>query len=85
MPAGQYYLRVEPEGPPNGPAVTYAIKVRHDVASMWPYLIAFVLLLIRPLWVWLRKVSFELAREQEGDYASSSGSDDDDDDDDDDD
>ena len=84
MPAGQYYLRVEPEGPPNGPAVTYAIKVRHDVASMWPYLIAFVLLLIRPLWVWFRKVSFELAREQEGDYASSSGSDDDDDDDDDD-
>jgi hypothetical protein len=39
--------------------------------------IVLVLLLIRPLWVWFRKFSFEHARAQESDYATSVSSDDD--------
>jgi hypothetical protein len=77
LPAGQYYLRVEPEGPPNGPKVSYRITVRRDVPDPTPYVIVLVLLLIRPLWVWFRKFSFEHARAQESDYATSVSSDDD--------
>ncbi|BCS31794.1 hypothetical protein TBR22_A09980 [Luteitalea sp. TBR-22] len=79
MPAGQYYLRVEPEGPA-GVTVPYTISVRRDVPDPTPYLLGIVLLLIRPLWIWFRKNIFEHKRDQESDYASS-GSDDDDDDD----
>jgi DNA-directed RNA polymerase subunit RPC12/RpoP len=84
MPAGEYYLRVEPEGPPNGPRVPYTVRLRRDVPAIWPYLVALVLLAIRPLWVWLRKAGFELARDKEGDYGTTSSSGDDDADDDDD-
>ena len=82
LPAGQYYLRVEPEGPPNGPSVPYRILVRRDVPDYFPYLLALVLLTIRPVWIWFRKVGFEGRRNAESDYASSSDDDDDDDDDD---
>ena len=44
MPAGQYYLRVEPEGPVNGPKVPYAIRVYRDVPAISPYLLALFLL-----------------------------------------
>lgn len=81
MPAGEYYLRVEPEGPPNGPTVPYTLRLRRDVVTWWPYVLAFGLLLIRPVWVSFRKAAFEAAREYEGDYSSSSGGGDDDDDD----
>ncbi len=80
VPAGQYYLRVEPEGPQGGPRVPYTLRVRSDVPSIVPYVIAFVLLLIRPIWVWFRKASFEVRRDAEGDYGSSSDDEDDDDD-----
>lgn len=81
LPAGQYYLRVEPEGPPTSPSVPYTITVRRDVPDPTPYLLGIVLLMIRPIWVWFRMRAFELKRDAESDYASS-GSDDDDDDDD---
>lgn len=83
VPAGEYYLRVEPEGPVNGPTVPYGIKVRRDVPSIGPYLLVLLLLPLRPLWVWFRKVGFEAKRDAEGDYGSSSDDDDEDDDDDD--
>lgn len=82
LPAGQYYLRVEPQGPVNGPKVPYSIRVRRDVPAVAPYLLALILLPLRPLWVWFRKVSFESRRDQEGDYGSSSDDDDDSSDDD---
>ena len=84
LPAGQYYMRVEPEGPPNGPQVPYKIVVRRDVADPFPYLLALAVLMLRPIWVWFKKAGFEARRNAESDYAPSSSGDDDDDDDDDD-
>jgi hypothetical protein len=76
LPAGEYYLRVEPEGPANGPAVPYTITVRRDVPALWPYLVALLVLPLRPLWVWFRKVGFEASRDAEGDYGASDSSED---------
>jgi hypothetical protein len=70
VPAGEYYVRVEPEGETAGQPVTYAIHVRRDVPSLLPYGLAFLLLLVPPLVVTLRMASFEQRRLQESDYGS---------------
>lgn len=79
VPAGHYYLRVEPEMEPNSRSVDYEISVRRDVPrSSWFWLIA-ILLAIPPVWMTFRKFSFESQRWRESDYApagSSGGGDD---------
>lgn len=75
VPAGQYYLRVEPQGPT--PAA-YRVLVRRDVVLFWPYLLAAVLLLAPPIVVSMRAASFEHSRWQESDYGSATGGGDDD-------
>lgn len=82
VPAGQYYLRVEPQGPN---AAGYRVRVRRDVVLFWPYIVAAVLLLLVPLAVTINAAGFEGKRWQESDYGSASGGGDDEDDDDDDD
>jgi hypothetical protein len=79
VPAGQYYLRVEPEGPVNGPAVPFTIRVRRDVPSILPYALGLFLLSIPVLVSAIRYASFESRRMQESDYGSSGDSEDDDD------
>ena len=79
VPAGQYYLRVEPEGPVNGPVVSYSLRVRRDVPSLLPYLLGLVLLAIPPLYTGIRYAAFEGTRMQESDYGSASSGDDDED------
>ncbi len=70
VPAGTYYLRVEPEGPsPTGPPVAYALRVRRDVPSPLFYILAIGLLLLPPVAVTLRSASFEARRWQESDFA----------------
>jgi hypothetical protein len=85
VPAGRYYLRVEPEmGQTPGPSRTgvhsmsYTIRVRRDVPSFSHYGLAALLLLLPPLFLSLRARSFEKERWQESDYApaSSDGGDD---------
>jgi hypothetical protein len=79
IPAGHYYLRVEPEFAPGTSRLDYSITVRRDVPrSAWFWLIL-ILLLIPPLVVTIRRFSFEGRRWSESDYAptgSSSGGDD---------
>src|SRR5260370_15083378 len=79
IPAGHYYLRVEPEMAANSRSLDYEISVQRDVPrSSWFWLIA-ILLAIPPLWMTFRKFSFESQRWRESDYApadSSSGGDD---------
>lgn len=70
VPAGTYYLRVEPEGPAGGRSVNYSIRIRRDVPLYWMYLVALGLLLVPPSLVSLRAASFEGRRWQESDYAS---------------
>lgn len=78
VPAGSYYLRVEPEAGSQTPVV-YSLKVRRDVPSAVYYVLAVIVLLIPPVFVSIRAMAFETARWQESDFAT--GGDDDDDDD----
>ncbi|MCU0649048.1 MAG: DUF4178 domain-containing protein [Gemmatimonadaceae bacterium] len=80
VPAGEYYLRVEPEGGDigriGGAPVQYSLTVRRDVPNMGFYAIAFLVLLLPPVFGGIASASFEGRRWAESDYASSSGSDD---------
>lgn len=66
VPAGEYLLRVEPEGPGQ---VLYTLEVRRDVRNWTFYILALLLLLLPPLYVTLRHVAFESTRWSESDYA----------------
>jgi hypothetical protein len=68
VPAGEYYLRVDPEGDQANPKIQYRLRVRRDVVSLWPYLIALFLLGVGPAWHLIRSASFENKRWQESDY-----------------
>ena len=70
VPAGQYYLRVDPDGDVKNPKIQYRLRVRRDVVSLWPYLIALLLLGIGPAWHLIRSASFEGKRWQESDHAA---------------
>jgi hypothetical protein len=82
VPAGRYYLRVEPETDAGlRTPVHYTIRLRRDVPIYWPYLVAFGLLAIPPVLVSIRAMAFEGRRWAESDEGGSSQADDDDDDD----
>jgi Domain of unknown function (DUF4178) len=81
IPAGTYFLRIEPEGDRTGKPVRYGVTVVRDVATSLWFLGAFVLLLIPPILAQMRAGGFENRRWQESDHGTSSSSDDDDDDD----
>jgi len=70
VPAGEYYLRVDPEGDQTNPKIQYRLRVRRDVVSLWPYLIALFLLGVGPAWHLIRSASFENRRWQESDHAA---------------
>lgn len=74
VPAGTYYLRVDPAGPTAGREVTYSVTVRRDVPSLLPYLIALAVLLLPPIVVAARESGFERRRWAESDYAPDSSS-----------
>jgi hypothetical protein len=72
VPSGRYYLRVEPEMDANAQPISYDIVVRRDVPAASFFWLAFVLLLIPPIFVSFRAIAFEQARWRESDYGGSS-------------
>jgi hypothetical protein len=76
VPAGRYYLRVEPEHEAIGRPFAYTISVRRDVPRVLPFVLAFIALLIPPLLAWFNTLIFEHARWQESDHAPVSSDDD---------
>ena len=69
IPAGNYFLRVQPEGPILDGAVTnYTISLHRDVARGSWFLIAFALLGVVPLGIALRAWGFEAQRWNESDH-----------------
>ena len=72
---GRYYLRVEPETEKTSPPVAYTITVRRDVPSPLLYLIGLVVLLIPPVFVWMREKGFERLRWNESDWSDSASGD----------
>jgi hypothetical protein len=71
VPAGHYYLRVEPEKDVGSQPVAYTVRVKRDVPSFSFFLIAALLLVIPPAVMSARAWSFEYKRLQESDYAPS--------------
>jgi hypothetical protein len=78
VPAGQYYLRVEPEMASGSPYMRYDLELRRNVPNFGFFGVAALLLLIPPVLTTFRKGSFEAARWRESDYAprTSRGGDD---------
>jgi hypothetical protein len=69
VPAGRYYLRVEPEGDPVARrAVSYSLTVLRDVPTRWPYWVALLLLALPPIFVTWRAGKFEGRRWAECSY-----------------
>jgi len=81
VPAGRYYLRVEPEGDAqNRVPISYALHVKRDT-PLWPlYGGALLLLAVPPLFVTWRYSAFEQRRWAESDYGGGSDDDEEDDD-----
>lgn len=69
VPAGRYYLRVEPELNPGSSPVNYSIRVIRDVPTWGWFWIAFFLLPLPAIVIAARAASFERARYAESDYA----------------
>ncbi|MFI5311882.1 MAG: DUF4178 domain-containing protein [Gemmatimonadales bacterium] len=75
VPAGTYFLRVQPEGPAgDARTIGYTIKLRRDVPRTTFFLIALGLLAAVPLIALARMAAFESMRWKESDYAPSSSS-----------
>ena len=68
VPAGHYYLRIEPEADPLLPGVPYTVDVARDVPVFGIYGIAFLALLLPVVLVSWRAYTFERARWSESDH-----------------
>jgi hypothetical protein len=81
IPAGKYFLRIEPDGDHTLGKIGYSVAVIHDVPNSTWFLIAAPLLLLPAIFTTWRSIGFEHRRWQESDHApatSSSSSDGDD-------
>ena len=79
VPGGRYFLRVEADGPPDARLVAGTLRVRRDVPSVVPFLLALLALAIPPGVLAVRAHAFEARRWAESDYAPVTDDDDDDD------
>lgn len=68
VPAGHYYLRIEPEVDPRHPPLVYTVQVRRDVTVPGLFGVAFLALLIPAIVITWRSMSFERARWAESDH-----------------
>ena len=75
IPGGKYFLRVEAEGPPGARPVFGTLRVRRDVPSLLPFLLALLALALPPFFLAIRSHAFESRRWAESDYAPASGDD----------
>jgi hypothetical protein len=75
VPAGTYFLRVQPEAQAPADIVWYKIRLRRDVPTPAPYLIGLLLLALPPIFFGIRAWGMESARWKESDYAPESGGD----------
>lgn len=73
VPAGKYYLRVEPEMDSKNSSMYYQLTIYRDVPNHTFFWFAAVLLLIPPIGIAVRAASFEAARWRESDYPPSGG------------
>ena len=68
VPAGRYYLRVEPEGDPGYGVTYYTVNVKRDVPQYSLYALALGALLLPAILLTWRTLSFEHMRWSESDH-----------------
>ncbi len=68
VPAGHYYLRIEPEADPSLPNTSYGVSVTRDIPVLGIYGIALVALLLPALLISWRAYTFERSRWCESDH-----------------
>jgi Domain of unknown function (DUF4178) len=68
VPAGHYYLRIEPESDPKHPPISYTVEVKRGVPVLGFFGIAFFALLIPAIAITWRSLTFERARWSESDH-----------------
>jgi hypothetical protein len=68
VPAGHYYLRIEPEVDAAHAPISYSVEVKRDVPVLGFFGIAFLALLIPAIAITWRSISFERARWSESDH-----------------
>jgi hypothetical protein len=68
VPAGHYYLRIEPEADPLLPGLPYTVDVTRDVPVFGIYGIAFLALLVPAVVISWRSYTFERSRWSESDH-----------------
>lgn len=71
VPAGRYYLTLEPEADPEIERMNYNVTVRRGGLFLANFFIVSALLLAYPMWVFLRRRLFESSRWAQSDYSSS--------------
>ena len=69
VPSGRYRLLIEPELHPASAQMVYTVRVRRDVPTWSWFWFASLLLLIPPIFTWLRTRSFESSRWSQSDSA----------------
>ena len=73
VPAGRYYLRVEPESEASFGLITYSVTVTRDVPVLSLYLAGFLALLVPAIFISWRAFNFEQMRWAESDYTLMQG------------
>jgi hypothetical protein len=68
VPAGKYYLRIEPETADVRPNINYSVDVKRDVPVFKFYFFAFLALIIPAIIVSWRSAGFERSRWSESDH-----------------
>jgi len=68
VPAGKYYLRIEPESAAAHPPIAYTVEVKRDVPVSAFYGLGFLALLIPAFVITWRSLSFERSRWSESDH-----------------
>jgi Domain of unknown function (DUF4178) len=68
VPAGHYYLRIEPEVDARHPEIVYAVDVKRDVPVTTFFGIGFLALLLPAIVISWRALSFERSRWSESDH-----------------
>ncbi|MHB8610192.1 MAG: DUF4178 domain-containing protein [Candidatus Acidiferrales bacterium] len=68
VPAGHYYLRIEPEVDPRHAPLVYTVQVRRDVTVPGLFGVAFLALLLPAIAITWRSINFERMRWAESDH-----------------
>ena len=66
---GKYYLAIDADADPALPEIPFTVTVVRDVTVWSNFWIALVLLLVYPLYCWLRSYMFESQRWSDSDYS----------------